>query len=64
MEFGEFEYVEDVRCGSQCGSFDYLNLCCWKSWYNKQEGDFCDYGLVDADGVIMTQKEFEESQLK
>jgi len=54
----EFE-TQEVTCGWQCGHFDSFNQCCWLSWWNKQEGDHCNYGLKEVDGMIFTPKELE-----
>jgi len=55
------EYEEhDVTCGCACGHFDDFNQCCWLSWHNKQEGDWCNYGLKMIDGEVYTPKELEE----
>lgn len=49
----------EVTCGNACGHFDYLNQCCWLSWWHKEEGDHCNYGLVEVDGMILTPKQLE-----
>lgn len=58
-ETEDFE-VYDVTCGNACGHYDYLNQCCWLSWRNKQEGDYCNYGLKEVDGMVYTPKELEQ----
>ena len=44
-EFRETEDLESLECSSQCGSFDYLNQCCWRTWWHKEEGDHCSFNL-------------------
>jgi len=56
LEFDQY----DVTCGSLCGHFDEFNRCCWLSWWNKEEGDYCDYDLVTVDGEVYSPKELEE----
>lgn len=52
--------TREVTCGSSCGHFDSFNQCCWLSWWNKQEGDHCNYGLVMVDGEVYTPQELEQ----
>jgi len=53
--------THEVYCGSDCGHFDTLNQCCWLSWWHKQEGDWCDYGLrITAEREVYTPKELEQ----
>jgi len=59
VDFDDFEAYE-VTCGNACGHFDYLNQCCWLSWWHKEEGDRCNYGLKEVNGAIYTPKELEE----
>jgi len=58
-QFLDFE-THEVTCGNACGHFDYLNQCCWLSWWTKHEGDYCNYGLIEVAGEIYTPKELEE----
>lgn len=57
--FDEEIEAHEVTCGWQCGHFDSFNQCCWLSWRNKQEGDHCDYGLIEIGGMVYTPKELE-----
>ena len=57
----DMSVFEAVTCGDQCGHFDAFNQCCWLSWWNKEEGDRCNYGLViDIDGEVHTPEEWKE----
>lgn len=46
-EFRNRSDIDLLRCSTQCGHFDELNQCCWKTWWHKNEGDLCDFGLYD-----------------
>ena len=60
-EYEELE-IHEITCGNECGHWDELNQFCWLSWWHKQEGDRCNYGFVDVNGVTYTPKELEELQ--
>ena len=50
----------DITCGNECGHFDHLNQCCWLSWWHKEEGDHCNYGLKMVLGEVYTPSELKE----
>ena len=50
----DFEGDPDLKCGIGCPHFDGFNQCCWLSWQNHEEGDYCSYDLkIGVNGMIV-----------